>query len=76
MSLHPPLAYVGPGPGLTMVWAFIALLGTICLSLLYLLTWPLRRLLRWARGPAADIQAPARVDEGAEQAVGAGAQRE
>ena len=52
MALHHLLAYVGAGPGLTMLWAFIALFGTICLSVLYLLSWPLRLLIRRGRGSA------------------------
>jgi hypothetical protein len=41
---------VGPGPGLTMVWAFVCLIGTIGLAVLYLLIWPLRLLIRRMRG--------------------------
>jgi hypothetical protein len=50
------IGYVGPGPGLTMFWAFLALLGTIALAVLYLLIWPFRMLLRKLRGtpPAAN----------------------
>ena len=44
------MAYVGPGPGLTMLWAFLGLLGTIGLAILYLLTWPVRMMIRKARG--------------------------
>ncbi len=43
------LAYVGPGPGLTMVWAFVALIGTILLALGAVLIWPLRVMLRKMR---------------------------
>lgn len=50
MNVGAVLAYVGPGPGLTMVWAFIALLGTIGLAVLYLLFWPIRMLIRKIRG--------------------------
>lgn len=64
MLLHQLLGYVGPGPGLTMLWAFIALLGTILLSVLYLLIWPLRALIRRTRGPAADGQTPAPAADG------------
>jgi hypothetical protein len=52
MTLSNLLAYVGPGPGLTMFWAFVALLGTIGLAILYLLIWPVRMLIRRARGDA------------------------
>ena len=40
-----PLAYVGPGPGLSMLWALVALLITIGSALLAVLLWPLRILL-------------------------------
>jgi hypothetical protein len=50
MNASEILAYVGPGPGLTMFWAFVALLGTIGLAILYLLIWPVRMLLRRGRG--------------------------
>jgi hypothetical protein len=50
MSMHGLLAYVGPGPGLTMVWAFLGLLGTIALAILSLLLWPIRMLIRVIRG--------------------------
>lgn len=62
MTLHHLLAYVGPGPGLTMLWAFIALLGTIALSVLYLLSWPLRLLIRRGRGSAPDSPPSDRTD--------------
>ncbi len=59
-----PLAYVGPGPGLTMFWALLALLGTIGLAILSLLLWPIRMLIRKIRGtppepPAAPVIKPA-----------------
>ena len=58
MNVH-LIGYVGPGPGLTMFWAFLALLGTIALAVLYLLIWPFRMLLRKMRGtpPAANDSA-------------------
>ncbi|MBI81810.1 MAG: hypothetical protein CMJ81_01310 [Planctomycetaceae bacterium] len=40
-----PLAYVGPGPGLSMLWALVALLVTLGSALLAVLLWPLRILL-------------------------------
>jgi hypothetical protein len=49
MNVH-LIGYVGPGPGLTMFWAFLALLGTIALAILYLLIWPFRMLIRKIRG--------------------------
>ena len=62
MVLDQLLAYVGPGPGLTMLWAFIALLGTICLSVLYLLFWPVRALIRRLRRSATDGRTPGPAD--------------
>jgi hypothetical protein len=62
MHDHGLLAYVGPGPGLTMAWAFIALMGTIALAVLSLLIWPIRLLIRRLRGTApapTDTQASA-----------------
>lgn len=59
MTLGDLLAYVGPGPGLTMLWALIALLGTIGLAVLYLLAWPLRMLIRRKRGVAPTEDPPA-----------------
>jgi hypothetical protein len=50
MNLCNVLGYVGPGPGLTMGWALLALLGTVALSILYLLIWPVRMLLRRGKG--------------------------
>ncbi len=44
------LAYVGPGPGLTMLGAFVGLLCTIGLAILSLLLWPFRMLMRYIRG--------------------------
>ena len=60
MNVH-LIGYVGPGPGLTMFWAFLALLGTIALAILYLLIWPFRMLIRKIRGtppPENAAQAP------------------
>ncbi len=55
MFVHSTLAYVGPGPGLTMFWAFLGLLGTICLAFFSLLLWPIRLVMRKFRGePPAD----------------------
>jgi hypothetical protein len=33
-----------------MFWAFLALLGTIALAVVYLLIWPFRMLIRKMRG--------------------------
>jgi hypothetical protein len=53
------LAYVGPGPGLTMVWAFVALLATVGLALLTALLWPVRMLLKRRKNAAQPPQDPA-----------------
>jgi hypothetical protein len=45
------LAYVGPGPGLSMTAALLGLIVTILLALLAFFSWPLRVLLRKIRGP-------------------------
>ncbi len=66
MIFDSPLSYVGPGPGLTMFWAFLALLGTIALAVLSLLIWPIRVLIKRLRGeapPAADAASPKSAPE-------------
>ena len=40
------LAYVGPGSGITMLWALLAVLGAILFTVVGLLLWPIRLLLR------------------------------
>jgi hypothetical protein len=40
------LAYVGPGSGVTMFWALLAVLGAILFTVVGLLLWPVRLLLR------------------------------
>jgi hypothetical protein len=40
------LAYVGPGSGITMLWALLAVIGGILFMVLGLVLWPLRLLLR------------------------------
>jgi hypothetical protein len=40
-----------------MFWAFIALLGTIGLALLYLLIWPFRMMLKRGRGASSEAGA-------------------
>ncbi len=39
-------AYVGPGAGVTMIGALLAVIGTIFLTVFGLLLWPIRMLLR------------------------------
>jgi hypothetical protein len=45
-DLPPCLAYVGPGPGLTMIWALVGLLATLFVALSAIALWPIRALLR------------------------------
>ena len=40
------LAYVGPGSGVTMLWALLAILGGVLFMVFGLLFWPVRVLLR------------------------------
>ena len=40
------LAYVGPGSGITMIWALLAVLGGILLMVVGLVLWPVKLLLR------------------------------
>jgi hypothetical protein len=42
----PCLAYVGPGSGVTMLWALLAVLAGILFMVLGLVLWPLRMLIR------------------------------
>lgn len=63
------LAYVGPGPGLTMFWAFVGLLSTIGLAVVSILFYPIRSLIRSVRGApppseAATDPAPAAAPDG------------
>ena len=46
------LAYVGPGPGLSMTWALWGLLATLFTALSANALWPLRVLLRKLREKA------------------------
>jgi hypothetical protein len=39
-------AYVGPGPGITMLTALWAVIAAIALAVVGLLVWPLRALFR------------------------------
>lgn len=46
------LAYVGPGAGLGLLGALWGLLAALGVALMFILAWPVRRLLR-SRRPAA-----------------------
>ena len=43
------LAYIGPGSGITMVWALLAVIGAILFTVVGLLLWPIRLLLRYIK---------------------------
>lgn len=43
-------AYVGPGPGLSMMWALLGLLVTILAAFSAIAIWPVRVLMRRWRG--------------------------
>ena len=58
---QPAEAYVGPGAGLGAIGAFLGLVATVLLTVGLLVVWPVRRLLRRARGKTA-AQAPAPDD--------------
>jgi membrane protein implicated in regulation of membrane protease activity len=42
----PALAYIGPGAGLSLLGALWGVAAAVLAALLFLLLWPLRRLLR------------------------------
>jgi len=42
-------AYVGPGAGLSLLGALLALLGAIAMAVLFVFAWPLRKMLRKRR---------------------------
>lgn len=56
------LAYVGPGPGLTMIGALIGLLATLLVALSAIALWPLRALFRRWRQRRAEGQLVNRAD--------------
>jgi hypothetical protein len=43
------LAYVGPGPGLSMVGVLFGLLATLLAAIAALAFWPIRAFIRWLR---------------------------
>ena len=59
------IAYVGPGPGLSMGWALFALLATVFSAIFAVFLWPLRVALRKMRG-GGDEDAEASDEEEAE----------
>ncbi|MCH8209584.1 MAG: hypothetical protein IIA62_11125 [Nitrospinae bacterium] len=42
----PSFAYVGPGPGITALGALWALIATVVITLVGLLIWPIRALMK------------------------------
>jgi Na+-transporting methylmalonyl-CoA/oxaloacetate decarboxylase gamma subunit len=50
-----------------MVWAFLALLGTIALAILSLLLWPIRLLIRCIRGEKPPEVEPVTTEKAAER---------
>lgn len=62
------LAYIGPGPGLSMLGALLGLLGTVLVAILAVFSSPLRVLYRKMRGKGdeeaeADEEADEKADE-------------
>lgn len=63
----PAMAYIGPGAGLSLLGALWGVVAAVAAALLFLLLWPLRRLMRRQRataaqrGPAQQPHAAARV---------------
>jgi len=45
----PALAYIGPGAGLSLLGALWGVIAAVVAALLFLLLWPLRRLMRRQR---------------------------
>lgn len=66
------LAYIGPGPGLSMTWALFGLVLTVLAALWAIVLWPARLLLRRLR--AGRGATPAEPDAGAAPASGAAAE--
>ncbi|QDG50490.1 hypothetical protein FIV42_07015 [Persicimonas caeni] len=66
------VAYIGPGPGLSMLTALLGLLGTVLLAIVAVFFQPLRILWRKMRNGSSDADADAADDEQAEDAAGEG----
>ncbi len=52
------LAYVGPGPGLSMMWALLGLLVTVLAAFSAIAVWPVRVLMRRWRGRSDSAESP------------------
>ena len=64
------LAYVGPGAGLSLLGALWALVAALATAFLFLLAWPVRRMLRRRRLAAAAQPAGELADSGGTPAAG------
>ncbi len=51
----PTMAYVGPGPGLSMIGSFFTLLAGIGIALFFVLFYPIRLLLKRRKQKSGDI---------------------
>lgn len=55
----PALAYIGPGAGLSLLGALWGVVAAVAAALLFLLIWPLRRLMKRRRtAPSAAQRSP------------------
>ena len=69
------VAYIGPGPGLSMLTALLGLIGTVLVAILAIFSSPIRILIRKMRGggdedeadEAADAQAEDEEDTGEDE---------
>lgn len=64
-------AYVGPGAGLSLLGALWALLIALGTAVLFVIAWPLRKMIRRRRAEKAAVEqgtAAARVEAGPAQA--------
>lgn len=46
LTASPAAAYVGPGPGLTMIGSLIGLVGSVLVALAMVVVWPLRLYMK------------------------------
>lgn len=46
MAAQPSLAYIGPGPGLSMIGSFFTLVAAIAIALFFVLLYPIRLLYK------------------------------
>lgn len=61
------VAYVGPGPGLSMGAALIGLIATVFVALLAFFSWPLRVALRKMRGKGDEEETETASDDADEE---------